>query len=320
MTYYDGCIFSKNIVVACSKLDSLDYDDYSHSNFVTYNKGNWGHEGIPFLVNSVCKFQPASRNPEYILYSLGLLSGAVQSYWPKGTNTTIEFLPGAKEQGGLLHLHQIRPIGDDLYVVGIQGQVYRRHQDKWVVFNQGLERLTSAQMQARNMTTAQIIEYTMNQDADLNSIDGTGPQNLYAVGSAGVVFYRGAGSWVSLPAVTNANLHRVRQVDAQTVYAVGDRGILLKGNAQSGFTVITTQIKDDLWGLEWFQGKLYLGSKRTGVYVYDGKSVTRVATLPEFECHTLHANAGQLLALGSKDVYLTDDAKQWQFLQNPDNV
>ena len=320
VSYYDGFVFFKNGVMLCAKPDALDYDDYCFGRTYDWENGSWGHSNLPFQCISACKFEPKSRKPSYIIYTLGQMSGSVQSYWPRGSNTTYEYLPGAKEQGGLLHLKQIRVIGEDLYVVGIQSQVFRRRKDKWEVFNQGLPQALTTE-QARGMGTEQIIERTMDQAADLESIDGIAGQALYAVGAAGAMFHRsGRGHWSKLPQITNAGLHRVRVIDADTVYAVGNRGMLLKGNASAGFSVIPTHLDEDLWGLEWFDGKLYLGGVKGGVYVYDGKNVLRAPGLPAFECHTLHANAGQLLAVGSKHVYLSDDAANWTFLQNPYNV
>ncbi len=319
VSYYDGYISARNDIGICSKPDALDYDDYALGRWYTCTNGKWGHLDFPFSPSSLCEFHPTSGQPAYIIYALGQMSGQVMSYWPRGSNTTYEWLPGAQAQGGLLHLKQIRVIGEDVYVVGIQSQVFRRHGKGWEVFNQGLPQALTAQ-QARGMNAEQIMAHTMAQAADLQSIDGLPGQGLYAVGAAGVMFHRSGNAWQALPKVTNADLHRVRVIDADIVYAVGDRGVLLKGNARQGFELISTHLKEDLYGLEWFNGKLYLGGTKTGVHVYDGKNVLRAQGLPEFECHTLHSNAGQLLALGSKHVYLTDDAQQWTFLQNPDNV
>lgn len=80
-----------------------------------------------------------------------------------------------------------------------------------------------------------------------------------------------------------------------------------------------TGVNDDFWGVEWFNGKLYLGGANTGVYVYDGKSVNKLSGLTLPECHTLHSRDGQLLAVGHKDAYLTDDTVKWTLLNNPNN-
>ena len=317
VSYYDAFILMKNGVVFFSKLDALEHDDYSHSRVFDWHNGRWGHRDIPFMVNSGIAVIPASKNPPYLVFSLGLMSGAVEVYWPKGAKIEYEFLPGASKERGLLHLQQIREIGDSLYVVGPDNQIFRRLNGKWEVYNQGVETPSLDEFRVRNPDDAMgaFLRY-----CSLNSIDGSGGQDLYAVGDDGVIVHRGTGAWTFLPKATNAELRRVRQIDAKTVYAVGQRGTLLKGNAADGFQVIPTNISDDFWGLEWFNGKLYIGGATRGVFVYDGQSVNPAPGLPAFDCHTLHAKDGQLLAVGAKAVYLTDDAKTWTFLQNPDNV
>lgn len=319
LTYYDGAVLEPDLLVLATKLDALDYDDYSHSRPTSYSAGRWGARDLPFAASSVCAYRTKNGPAPRATCTLALMAGCVEIYWKGGVKSGTEFLPGAKEMGGLLHLKQIRQIGDDLYVVGSQGQVYRRHQNGWVAFNQGLEVPDLNALLARGIPTSEALDKTMGV-LDLESIDGTSPTDLYAVGSRGGVYFRGADRWTQINKITNVNLHRVRVLDSNTVYVVGDRGTVLKGNARQGFSVIETNIGDDLWGLEWFNGHLYVGGKSKGLFRYDGQALQKVTPLPDFECHTLHAYAGQLLALGSKHVYLTDDAKIWKFLQNPDNV
>lgn len=318
LTYYDGAFLEADLIAFATKLDALDYDDYSHSRPTSYSSGRWGARDLPFSASSVCAYRtdrgPASR----ATCTLGSMSGCVELYWKGGVHSVTEFLPGAKEMGGLLHLKQIRQIGDDLYVVGSQGQVYRRHQNSWAVFNQGLEVPDLNDLLAQGVSMSEALDKTMGV-LDLESIDGTSPSDIYAVGSRGGVYFRGGERWIQINKVTNVNLHRVRVLDSDTVYAVGDRGVVLKGNARQGFSIIETNIGDDIWGLEWFDKHLYVGGKRKGLFRLDDQTSQKVAALPDFECHTLHAYAGQLLALGFKHVYLTDDAKTWKFLQNPDN-
>ena len=339
ISYYDAYIAEKNICVFFSKLDILEHDDHSHARMFTWVNGVWGHRDIPFMVNSAMRFQPINKTPPYIIHSLGLMSGAVEVYHPMGKKIEYEFLPGATLDKGLLHLQQIKEIDGRLYVVGPDSQIFRRkveesstvitfegaqnkvfqgRMNQWEVFNQGVESLSIEAFEAKGMSRSDAMGAFIRY-CSLNSIDGSSSSDLYAVGDDGVIIHRSTGPWKFLPKVTNANLRRVRQIDAKTVYAVGDKGIFLKGNAAEGFKQIPTNTNDDLWGLEVFNGKIYIGDAGRGVMVYDGHAVTRVPGLPDFDCHTLHAKDGQLLAVGSKHAYLTDDAKTWKFLQNLDN-
>ena len=332
VSYYDGTFFERNKMALVGKLDFLDDDDYSHGRAFTWAKeqsryDGWGHGDLPWTASAVCIYRPNDATPaSRATCCLGEMSGQVEVRWKGGIKTDLEMLPGADKHGperiGLLHLHQIIQIEDDLYVAGSDSQVFRRHEGKWGVFNQGLESNASQVFLRKDLPLDEAVNLLRNTRIDLTSIDGTSSENLFAVGFFGVVCHRGKEGWRRLEKVTNAMLHRVKVVDANTVYAVGDNGVLLKGNA-NGFKVIPTGINDNLWGLEWFKGKLYIGSRTQGLFVFDGKHCHKVTTTPKlnFECHTLNAYDGQLLALGSKTVYLSDDGVKWAVVpENPDNV
>ena len=332
VSYYDGCIVQRNVATLCGKFDFTEGDDYSLGCTYSYvadrkEYSGWGHADLPFMARSICTYRPKTPAPAARAYcALGEMSGYVQMYWAKGVKVEMEMLPGADADGpdriGLLHLHQIIQIEDDLYVAGIAGQVFRRHQGKWEVFNQGIAPTPTDTFLAQGMTLGEAVSHYRDTCIDLESIDGTSSENLFAVGFFGAICHRGKGHWQRLEKVTNTMLHRVKCVDANTVYAVGDNGVLLKGNA-NGFKVIPTGINDNLWGLEWFKGKLYIGSRTQGLFVFDGNHCHKVTTTPQlnFECHTLNAYDGQLLALGSKTVYLSDDGVKWEVVpENPDNV
>jgi len=321
VSFYDGCIIDKDIISMCGKLDFLDYDDYSHSRNYSFAHGTWGGEDLPFMTTSICAYRPKDPTPAArAMFTLAEMAGCVNYYWAKGVKRGIEMLPGAEKNGGLLHLMQIIQIGDDLFVVGIDSQVYRRHNGKWEVFSQGLEGLPTAHFVKQGHSLSDAVGMSSASTVDLFSIDGSNFDNLYAVGRGGVVCHKSDGDWRKLEQVTNVKLHRVKYVDEKTVFVAGDKGILLKGNAK-GFHAIQTGINDDFFGLEWFNGKLYIGTKESGIFEFDGKVCHKVTTTPKihFECHTLNAFGGQMLALGSKDIFLTDDCVTWRVIEHPDN-
>lgn len=339
VSYHAAYISERDVVILFSKLDALPHDNYSHSRWYSWDKGVWGHRNLPFMVKSAAEVYPKSKNPPYIIFSLGLISGAVEVYFPRGSRIEYEFLPGASLERGLLHLQQIKEIDGRLYVVGPDGQIFRRKlnesghlvsfkgaqgqtfqgkMDQWEIFNQGAEAVPLSHFEAQGMNRTDAMSAFVRH-CSFNSIDGYGNEHLYAVGADGAIIYRRTDKWEFLPKVTNSELRRVKQVDADTVFLAGDKGTLLRGNAKSGFSAIPTDMSEQLRALEFFNGKLYIGSIGRGVFAYDGKSISRVVNLPEFECHTLHSKDGQLLAVGEKEVYLTDDAIHWRALKNPDN-
>lgn len=321
VTFYDGCLADRDVILLCGKLDFLEVDDYSHSRNYSFKNNKWGGADLPFMTSSICTYRPANSVPSsFAMCTLAQMAGCVDFYWSGGVRKEVEALPGASDHGGLLNLQQIRQIGDDLFVVGSASQVFRRHDGTWTNFNQGLESTPVEFFRKQGKNLGEAVALSQKTSAVLNSIDGSSAEDLYAAGYFGAIYHRHAEGWRRMEPATNVTLHRVKLIDAQTIYAVGDKGILLQGNS-SGFHAVYTGINDDLWGLEWFRGKLYIGTKQSGLYVYDGKSVNRVMTTPkrDFDCPTLHACNGQLLVLGSKDIFLTDDCLTWRVIDHPDN-
>lgn len=339
-TYSGGFVAGRNAVLFISKPDVMAHDDFSYGRLYTWVNGEWGHGHFPFTIASSLLSRNKAGAPPYFIYSLGLTSGAVEVSWPKGVKKEYEFLPGASENRGIPHLQQIKEIGGRLYVVGPKSQIFRRKAeisgrmssfkgaegkdfqgrlDQWELFNQGVEPRSIKELQAEGMSQGEAMSAFLSY-CSLNSIDGGDEKSLYACGDEGVIIFREKDKWRFLPKVTNADLRQVKQVDSSTIYVAGDRGTLLKGSALEGFSVIPTEIGAQLRGLEWFNGKLYIGSIGRGLFVFDGASVSRVPNLPDFVCHTLHAKDGQLLAIGEKEAFLTDDALQWRSLKNPDNL
>ena len=319
VTNYDGFIVRRDAVVFIAKPDVLEHDDYRRSTLYTCANGDWGHQAIPFMVQSSLVVAYDDSKTPFKIFSIGEMSGIMEIYWPMGLKIEREYLPGATSERGLLHLKQIREVDGKILVVGISSQIFMRDDSGWHVFNQGIEPPQLKVEDSKKGLTTQELGDWEGHLLDLHSIDGCSIGSLYAVGSKGTIIYRGDGTWRRLPKLTNAYLRRVRVISPDVVFIVGDEGVLLKGNSESGFSFVDTGIKDDILGVEWFNGKLYLGAGTTGVYVYDGTSVSKVPGLALSECHTLHSGSGQLLAVGNKDSYLTDDAIQWKLLRNPNN-
>lgn len=191
VTYYDGCIVESNFVALLGKLDAAAHDDYSHSRRFSFvdksSQGSWGSKNMPWMASSVCQYRPKDGKSSRATCTLGMMSGAVELGWKSGEND-VEFLPNAKKSGGLLHLKQIRQIGDDLYVVGGQGQIYRRHSNAWTVFNKGMEIPVLKDLLAQGISMAEALCKVMGVH-DLESIDGISSEDLYAVGSRGGVYF-----------------------------------------------------------------------------------------------------------------------------------
>jgi photosystem II stability/assembly factor-like uncharacterized protein len=62
----------------------------------------------------------------------------------------------------------------------------------------------------------------------LNAVEGTGAQNVYAVGTAGTILHKSGDAWrQEARGLVSNDLHAIAIVSAEEVYAVGDGGVIL---------------------------------------------------------------------------------------------
>jgi hypothetical protein len=111
---------------------------------------------------------------------------------------------------------------------------------------------------------------------------------------------------------TNVALQRVRCVDGHTVYACGAAGVLLRHEEDKVQIVAPSSTEENLYGLEWFRGELYVaglkslfilkGDDLVPVNVKFGKGVT---------FGDLHAADGALWSFGARHLLRTDDGVRW---------
>lgn len=291
--FNDGCVKVRDYIYIATKLHSLDPDEYEFSRMYFMKAGRWAHHDLEWNVRSVCY-----RSDE--TFCALSLQGDV--HFATASGFTTEKIPEAGTRDGLGAVKQIREIEGMLYVCGDQGQVYRREKDGWVHFDAGLlDRAISASA------------------VDLNSIDGTGPDDLYVVGFHGRIFHRDPKGWRELDSPTNYHLERVRCVSRDEVYVCGNNGSFFRGN-KDGFRNFSVQgMEEHFWGLECFQGKVYLASLG-GLFVFDGTSVSPLDTKLTVKIggYRLDARDGVLWSFGVDDLACFD-GKSWATLLHPDN-
>jgi hypothetical protein len=289
--YNDGCVLKKDDVYISSKLHSLDPDNYDFSRMSFYEVGEWGYHDLNWNVVSVCYINQVG------LYALSN-RGDISTVNKDGISE--EKITDGGEYGAT---KQIRPINNQLYVCGDQGQVYRREKNgQWVHFDEGI---FAPKISATGL--------------DLNSIDGTGEDDLYVVGYHGRIYHRDQNGWKELESPTNCHLERVRCISKDEVYICGNSGIFFRGNKDGWEDFSVKGMESNFWGLEKYEDKIYLATLE-GLYVFDGKMVTELSTglHPEIGGYRLHANDGVLWSFGADDLAYFD-GKKWTRVQHPDN-
>jgi hypothetical protein len=204
---------------------------------------------------------------------------------------------GPKDRGPV---RGIRRIGSHIYAVGMDRQAYRREgSSSWQSFGP-----PGWREQGRPAPSAA-------QVTGFEAVDGFSESDVYAVGWRGEIWHWDGKKWHQLPSPTNLVLVDVCCAGDGTVYACGREGLLLKGRDQTWEVVEPPGTPQDLWGLAWFDGRLYL-STFYALYTLGKNGLEAVDTGAEKAktFHRLSADDGVLWSIGAKDV-LAFDGKTW---------
>ena len=296
--FVDGCAIERDFVYVASKADMLDPMAYDFSRMFFNDRGEWVYHDLEWDVKSVC-VRRSSMQRQYVAMSI---QGDVEFQFVGGS--TVEKIPNAGTLNGAGAMMQVREIGGQLLACGYGGQVYYRTSAGWVLLGGGLSRFESAE-----------------RPVSLNSIDGSGLENLYAVGNSGRIFHFDGESWSEIDSPTNVHLERVRFAEGKA-YICGNYGTVLQGD-RKGFAVNPIgSFISHLWGIERYGGRTYV-AHLSGLHADDGIAWSAVnmgldaSGLPE-DGYRLDTFGGILWSFGPKRVAYFDGIK-WTAVPHPDN-
>ncbi|KQM54816.1 hypothetical protein ASE80_20500 [Pseudomonas sp. Leaf15] len=266
-------------------------EGYTGSILFSLDRGSWYTSTVPWLACSgtVCHV-PAER---YMLLGTG---GSVRS---SGGGTVQEEAPIAtcgvdpKKRGPL---REIRGIAKGrAYAVGTCRQAYLREgEDQWRCIDQ------SAQVGDTPIT-----------DTSFESIDGFSEQEIYTVGWEGEIWQYDGALFTQRNSPTNLALYKVRCAPDGFVYACGQLGTLLRGRNDQWEIIEHESTREDLWGMEVFDGQVYVSSTHF-VYRLEDSKLTPVDfgdDIPQ-TCYHLSAADGIMWSIGPKDL-MQFDGSSW---------
>lgn len=144
-----------------------------------------------------------------------------------------------------------------------------------------------------------------------NAIDGASEDDVFAVGYRGEIWRAMAARWQRLESPTNAILHRVRVAQPNLAYAGGQRGVLLRGRGERWEPIVHDATRDDLWGMEWFGGSLYVASESAVFRLADDDTLEVVGERTLEYCGHLSAADGVMWSFGTKQLAWTVDGSAW---------
>ena len=271
-------------------------EGYTGSILYTLDRGTWYSGTVPWLACSgtVCHV-PAER------------------YLALGTDGSVRASGGGavKEEPPIANcgvdptkrgpLREIRGIAKGrAYAVGTCRQAYVRDgEDQWRCIDQ----------------SAQVGD-TPIADTSFESIDGFSEQEIYTVGWEGEIWKYDGAVFTQQNSPTNLALYKVRCAQDGFAYACGQLGTLLRGRNDQWEVIEHDSTREDLWGMEYFQGQLYVSSTHF-VYRLEGDTLKPVDFGDDAPgtCYHLSAADGIMWSIGPKDVMEFDGSNWTRCLQ-----
>lgn len=263
--------------------DEVIQEGYSSSLLFSLDRGEWGAGSVKWLAcsGSVCHVP----NERYIVL------GTDGSIRVSGGGAVKEEMPisdhdlSPKKRGPL---REIRGIAEGrAYAVGTCRQAYvRENENQWRCIDQ------TAQTTVADIT-----------DTCFESIDGFSEQEIYTVGWEGEIWQYNGSAFKQIASPTNLALYKVRCAADGFVYACGQLGTLLRGRDNKWEVIDHGSTDEDLWGMEYFNEKLYVSSTHF-VYRLENDKLERVDFGDDIPgtCYHLSAADGIMWSIGAKDV------------------
>ncbi len=194
--------------------------------------------------------------------------------------------PRKPRLGGIRSLSEI---GGKAYAVGLRGMVYQLDGlRKWTRIDEGLP-----------------------DSFNIQAIHGFEISDTYAVGRHGELWHYNGKRWTKRELPTNKNLNTVKCAGNETVYLAGHDGILIRGRENIWEIIDHEETDDDIWDLEWFEGKLYV-STMDAVYRLKKEELEPVdfGKDPPKSCYQLSAAKGVMWSNGEYDI-MSFDGNAW---------
>ena len=261
--------------------------DIPHAIGFRWNAGAFQRGDLNYSAHTVCHIAAPvpglvdASEPGY--YSLNAASGKTSGDILEDSDPP----PKKPRRGGI---RSVSEIAGKAYAVGFRGLVYRLDKkDRWTRIDDGLP-----------------------AGFDIEAAHGFSGTDVYAVGEAGAVWHFNGKKWTKREMPTNASLNAVRCAGDSIVYIGGADGLLIAGRDETWKVIDHDETDDDVWDLEWFDGKLYV-STLSGVYRLkkDKLEPVKFGDDSPKSFYQLSAAEGVLWSNGEHDI-MSFDGKRWK--------
>jgi hypothetical protein len=286
-------VYKKNLVYVRAVIVSLEDEQVEHAAMFRFDGSEWTQYMIRTPGAAHCVIPEGGRT----VLTLSPF-GVIHTARPEGFGWE-QIDSSVKGPNTLRHLRDIRPIGDKVYVTGMDHMVYRRtHPDVWERFAHGFPTHSK-------------------QVSGFLTIDGCSESNMYVGGFRGEMWFFDGEAWQEIQSPTNVKVERIRSVTPELNVACGAVGLILTGSADRWKVIPQTLTDQVFWGLEYFLGKFYLATTN-GIFSLVGDELLKVdlGVSKSVTTARLHAGDGVLWSVGETDIFIFD-GDRWSRCEIP---
>ena len=285
-TITTGAVLNDDYLIIILSNDArLEKDSEDNHSFVGIKKQNtWRIAESGYPISS----QATITVPEPAIISISAV-GIVRKSTPKGGNDeeNVGVFSGNRIQGRT-RLREVRAISGLAYTVGSRRSVYKRDTvDKWSCIDKDCYAPENFQV-------------------GFDSIHGFSPTEIYAAGENGEIWQYNGESWKQRETGTNAWLNKIVCAENGFVYAVGEKGTILKGRNDKWALIEEVSSGHEFWSIESYKGRLFLTADTISLYELLPNGELKLVNFgdcpPPTTAYHLTTGGGCLYCFGFKDI------------------
>lgn len=288
VTFSRCVIADPDLVFIGAQVTELNNQNVGHTKVLQWMDGQFDHFMIDWHTTAMTLY-----SEPLTLFSMGL-DGDIHVFEDERQH---EIINGPQFIGPL---RDMRIIAGTNYVAGMQRQVYRRRgPHDWVSISDAIRNTDGIK--------------------GFNSLDGFAADEIYAAGLDGEVWRFDGQHWHAIDAPTSIALQRVLCADNGHVYIVGLAGTILVGRHDQWDVIDTDDSIEDFWGVEWFNGHLYIATTKVVYKMVDDKFIPQpIGSSGQASASYLQAAHGMLWSVGNRHLAYTRDGDTWTVVDYDD--
>lgn len=282
-TFACGCATSFETIFAAKEVDELVEQGDENSGFVVMFKGEWYKYEFAGAWSAIAMaaINPSGQNMTVVAISPG---GA---YWEVKTQSREETNGGINSAQNTLR--SLAVIDDTIYACGMGRSVLQRKSaGHWDEVGPGT-------------STGDVGMLVGFED-----LAGFSSDELYAVGWRGEIWLRTKTAWKRLDSPVSGNLNALCCAPNGTVYIVGDRGVMLRGNNDI-WEVLDTNRTDNLLDVAFYDNVVYVTTDFEILKLENDSLIAEQAFADADDhpntCRHLLMAKDALISMGSKDLF-----------------